>query len=192
MPCLFSHHNLAPHMPMPAPAPTPSYKAGFTHLILCLLDPNTHACTRSQSHGIPTHACMCMLDLLVCTHPREFHYCPTPDCPQVYPTSPWNAPLSCPSCLARICLSCHVEYHEGVTCADCEDGGDWLFQEWMQIHDVKKSPGCYAPIERAAGCNNMTCTRCHTHTCWVCLMHVRSQLMGRPVICAHKDSLRKG
>jgi hypothetical protein len=102
-------------------------------------------------------------------HPGEYHYCPTPDCPQVYPTGPRNAPLSCPSCLARICSSCHVEYHEGVTCADREDGGDRLFQEWMRIHDVKKCPGCHAPIERLAGCNHMTCTRCHTHTCWVCL-----------------------
>lgn len=102
-------------------------------------------------------------------HPGEYHYCPTPDCPQAYPTGPRNVPLSCPSCLARICSSCHVEYHEGVTCADREDGGDRLFQEWMQIHDVKKCPGCHAPIERAAGCNHMTCTRCHTHTCWVCL-----------------------
>ena len=101
--------------------------------------------------------------------PGEYHYCPTPDCPQAYPTGPRNAPLSCPSCLARICPSCHVEYHEGITCADREDGGDRLFQEWMRNHDVKKCPGCHAPIERAAGCNHMTCTRCHTHTCWVCL-----------------------
>ena len=102
-------------------------------------------------------------------HPIEYHYCPTPDCPQAYPTGPRNVPLSCPSCLARICSSCHVEYHEGVTCADREDGGDRLFQEWIRIHDVKKCPGCHAPIERAAGCNHMTCSRCHTHTCWVCL-----------------------
>jgi hypothetical protein len=102
--------------------------------------------------------------------PGEYHYCPTPDCPQAYPNGPQNAPLSCPSCLARICVSCHVEYHEGVTCADREDGGDRLFQEWMRSHDVKKCPGCNAPIERAAGCNHMTCTRCHTHTCWVCLV----------------------
>ena len=101
--------------------------------------------------------------------PVEYHYCPTPDCPQAYPTGPRNAPLSCPSCLARICPSCHVEYHEGITCEDREDGGDRLFQEWMRNHDVKKCPGCHAPIERAAGCNHMTCTRCHTHTCWVCL-----------------------
>ncbi|KAH9974020.1 hypothetical protein BGW80DRAFT_1304837 [Lactifluus volemus] len=103
------------------------------------------------------------------SNPDDYHYCPTPDCPQAYPTGPRNSSVSCPSCLARICPSCHVEYHEGVTCADREDGGDRLFQEWMRTHGVKKCPGCHAPIERSEGCNHMTCTRCHTHTCWVCL-----------------------
>ena len=103
------------------------------------------------------------------TRPAEYHYCPTPDCPQAYPTGPRNAVISCPSCLARICPWCHVEYHEGVTCADREDGGDRLFQEWMRTRGVKKCPGCAAPIERTEGCNHMTCTRCHTHICWVCL-----------------------
>jgi len=102
-------------------------------------------------------------------HPKEYYYCPTPDCPQAYPDGPRNVPLCCPSCLARICPSCHVEYHEGFTCADREDGGDRLFQEWMRTHGVKKCPGCEAPIQRVAGCNHMTCTRCHTHTCWECL-----------------------
>ncbi|KAH9174701.1 hypothetical protein EDB89DRAFT_462865 [Lactarius sanguifluus] len=101
--------------------------------------------------------------------PDEYHYCPTPDCPQAYPTGPRNAVISCPSCLVRICPSCHVEYHEGVTCADREDGGDRLFQEWMKANNVKKCPGCAAPIERTEGCNHMTCTRCRTHICWVCL-----------------------
>ncbi|KAH9057948.1 hypothetical protein EDB83DRAFT_1037649 [Lactarius deliciosus] len=101
--------------------------------------------------------------------PTEYHYCPTPDCPQAYPTGPRNSVVTCPSCCVRICPWCHVEYHEGVDCADREDGGDRLFQEWMLAHGVKKCPGCAAPIERAEGCNHMTCTRCHTHTCWVCL-----------------------
>jgi IBR domain, a half RING-finger domain/Zinc finger, C3HC4 type (RING finger)/RNA recognition motif. (a.k.a. RRM, RBD, or RNP domain) len=103
------------------------------------------------------------------SHPEDYHYCPTPDCPQAYPSGPRDSIVSCPSCLARICPYCHVEYHEGVTCADREDGGDRLFEEWMRTHGVKKCPGCQVPIERSEGCNHMTCTRCHTHTCWVCL-----------------------
>jgi hypothetical protein len=34
---------------------------------------------------------------------------------------------------------------------------------------VKNCPGCKVPIERSEGCNHLTCTRCHTHICWVCM-----------------------
>ncbi|KAI0064792.1 hypothetical protein BV25DRAFT_1913965 [Artomyces pyxidatus] len=101
--------------------------------------------------------------------PDEFHYCPTPDCPQVYRAGPRDTVLNCPSCLTRLCPHCHVEYHEGVTCADRTHGDDQLFDHYVNTHDVKKCPGCHALIERAEGCNHMTCTRCKTHTCWVCL-----------------------
>lgn len=103
------------------------------------------------------------------TRPDDFYHCPTPDCPQVYRSGPRDSVISCPSCICAICPHCHVEYHEGVTCADREDGLDKLFEEWTSMHDVKKCPGCKVPIERSEGCNHMTCTRCHTHTCWVCL-----------------------
>ncbi|KAL6305979.1 hypothetical protein BKA93DRAFT_730003 [Sparassis latifolia] len=103
------------------------------------------------------------------SRPKEFHYCPTPDCPQVYRKAPRGTVLQCPSCLIRICGNCHVEYHEGAPCSigDVED--QELFEKWKQGHDVKNCPGCSIPIERAAGCNHMTCARCKTHICWVCL-----------------------
>jgi hypothetical protein len=100
------------------------------------------------------------------SHPQEFHYCPTPDCPQVYRKGPRDAVLQCPSCLARICPKCHTEYHDG---ARCEDEGDDLFQQWADSHDVKNCPGCQAPIQRDEGCNHITCIRCQTHICWVCM-----------------------
>lgn len=111
-------------------------------------------------------------------HPDEFHYCPSPNCPQVYrapsstsstlsPSSKDNGTvLQCPSCLLRICPICHDEAHDGL---GCPESGDDLFEEWMRNHDVKNCPGCRVPIERAAGCNHMTCTQCQTHICWVCL-----------------------
>jgi LSD1 subclass zinc finger protein len=77
--------------------------------------------------------------------------------------------LQCPSCLARICPNCHVEAHDGISCANRDIGGEKLFREWMEAHDVKSCPGCRAPIEKTEGCNHMTCTRCQTHICWVCL-----------------------
>ena len=104
------------------------------------------------------------------THPQEFHYCPTPDCPQIYRSAPRDTVLQCPSCLTRICPSCHVTYHEGESCPDPDAEGTKLFDEWACKHDVKKCPGCKAPIERSEGCNHMMCIRCKTHICWVCLM----------------------
>ncbi|KAF7973906.1 hypothetical protein HWV62_13946 [Athelia sp. TMB] len=105
----------------------------------------------------------------VYARPDEFHYCPTPNCPQIYRTAPPDTILQCPACLARICPSCHTLAHDGISCIDRDIDGDKLFKEWMGGHDVKTCPGCKASIERIAGCNHMTCTRCQTHICWECL-----------------------
>ncbi|KAG5637613.1 hypothetical protein H0H81_003947 [Sphagnurus paluster] len=102
------------------------------------------------------------------SHTDEFHYCPTPDCRQIYRPAPRDTVLQCPSCLLRICPSCHVEAHDGFACPDPE-ADNKLFREWMRSNDVKPCPGCKIPIERAEGCNHMTCTQCKTHSCWVCL-----------------------
>ncbi|KAF9456875.1 hypothetical protein BDZ94DRAFT_1117827, partial [Collybia nuda] len=99
------------------------------------------------------------------TRPEEFHYCPSPDCPQIYRTATGGTVLQCPSCLLRICPCCHVEAHDGFGCPD-PDGGDNRFREWMKEHDAKNCPGCKIPIERAEGCNHVTCTQCQTHICW--------------------------
>jgi hypothetical protein len=103
------------------------------------------------------------------SRPDEFHHCPTPDCTQVYRSAPPNAVLQCPSCLVRICPTCRIEYHDGMTCEERDVAEDKLFKEWTSNNDVKSCPGCKAPIERSEGCNHMTCTRCQTHICWECL-----------------------
>jgi len=105
----------------------------------------------------------------VYARPDEFHYCPTPDCDQIYRSAPPDTVLQCPSCLTRICPSCHIEAHDGLTCANRDVEGDKLFKEWTEAHDVKSCPGCKALIERTEGCNHMTCARCQTHICWVCM-----------------------
>ncbi|KAI0674449.1 hypothetical protein C8Q78DRAFT_1014821 [Trametes maxima] len=121
--------------------------------------------------------------------PKEFHYCPTPDCPQVYravvpddkgkgkgkgkgkdkgvPGAP--SALQCPSCLVRICAHCNTEYHETMSCQDRNPQDEALFETWKMGHDVKNCPSCNVPIERTAGCNHMTCASCKIHICWACL-----------------------
>ncbi|KAJ3709636.1 hypothetical protein DFJ43DRAFT_1009472, partial [Lentinula guzmanii] len=100
--------------------------------------------------------------------PDEFHYCPSPNCMQVYRPAPSGNALQCPSCLLRICPQCHVEQHDGIDCPD-RDGGVHLFNEWIKTHNVKNCPSCKVLIERAEGCNHVTCIRCRTHICWVCM-----------------------
>ncbi|KAI8986757.1 hypothetical protein BD414DRAFT_416009 [Trametes punicea] len=103
--------------------------------------------------------------------PTEFHYCPTPDCPQVYrkPSPKTKSALQCPSCLVRICPHCDMEYHDTVSCQDHNSEDELLFEEWKMGHDVKDCPNCKVPIERSAGCNHMTCISCKVHICWACL-----------------------
>ncbi|KAL1658433.1 hypothetical protein GGF50DRAFT_120871 [Schizophyllum commune] len=99
--------------------------------------------------------------------PDEFHYCPTPDCKQVYRTVGKGTALQCPACLLRICSSCHSEYHGSLRCN--ADDGAAEFDEWMKVHGVKRCPGCKVPIERDEGCYHVTCTQCQTHICWQCM-----------------------
>lgn len=101
-------------------------------------------------------------------HAKEFHYCPSPDCLQIYRTGPKGTVVQCPACLLRICPHCHAEAHDGFACAE-QDGGDRLFKEWVASHDVKNCPGCAIAIERDEGCHHVTCVQCQTHICWVCL-----------------------
>ena len=107
-------------------------------------------------------------DTYVQTHPEELHYCPTPDCLQVFRPAPEGILLQCPSCLVRICPTCKADAHDGLTCTELKDG-DNLFKEWADQRDVKRCPGCHIAIEKDEGCNHMKCTVCQTHICWMCM-----------------------
>ncbi|KAJ7207043.1 hypothetical protein GGX14DRAFT_455994 [Mycena pura] len=108
------------------------------------------------------------LSSYVHAHAKELHYCPSPDCLQIYRTGPKGTVVQCPACLLRICPHCHSEAHDEFPCVE-QDGGDKLFKEWAARHDVKHCPGCAVPIERDEGCYHITCIQCRTHICWVCL-----------------------
>lgn len=99
--------------------------------------------------------------------PQTYQSCPTPDCRQVYRTAGRGTTVQCPSCLLRICPVCNVEEHVGFACTDVF-GGDARLRQWVKEHDVKSCPNCRAFIERAGGCNHVTCTHCKAHICWVC------------------------
>ena len=106
------------------------------------------------------------------TNPKSFQYCPTPDCQQIYRTSPDGIIFTCPVCLTPICTTCQITSHDGMTCEVYKrigTDGDEEFQRWKQENDVKDCPICKVPIEKSEGCNHMECRNCKTHICWFCL-----------------------
>lgn len=106
---------------------------------------------------------------------QTVHSCPTPDCDMVYVISDDGKRFVCSHCRVAVCTKCHVQYHDGLSCAMYQSGhcNDEEFEEWMRQdpHNRKRCPKCNVPIEKNEGCNHMTCRACHANICWVCLSY---------------------
>lgn len=104
-------------------------------------------------------------------HPADFRCCPTPDCKQIYRPAAEGAPAStftCADCLISVCTGCNAS-HPRMTCGECEDSGLKAFAEAKRGLGIKDCPKCKVAIEKADGCNHVTCLGCKTHICWKCL-----------------------
>ncbi|ESP04720.1 hypothetical protein LOTGIDRAFT_170557 [Lottia gigantea] len=53
-----------------------------------------------------------------------YRHCLTPDCAMVYRITKKSDVFNCNECGLRICTSCHVEYHDGLTCAMLKSSSD--------------------------------------------------------------------
>ena len=103
---------------------------------------------------------------------KVFRYCITADCEIVYRVSEDGRQFQCPECGARMCTTCHIQFHDGLTCAMYQGAktGEGSVELWVKEKPDarKKCPKCHVGIEKIAGCNHMTCS-CKAHICWVCL-----------------------
>ncbi|KAK2593427.1 hypothetical protein QQS21_008878 [Conoideocrella luteorostrata] len=119
----------------------------------------------------------------VARHANELRHCPTPDCGQIYramgpagtgagaTSSSESIVFKCPVCLTAICTACNAS-HDGLTCAEYHDhqsGGYKALQAAKEELGIKNCPSCNVMIQKASGCNHMTCSACRAHICWVCL-----------------------
>jgi RNA recognition motif-containing protein len=107
-------------------------------------------------------------------HQAEFRYCQTPDCDQVYRvSSPGKVPFmfTCARCFTPTCTACHVS-HPGISCSKNKGNNSDDIEELIKAKEdlgVKDCPKCTTAIQKAEGCNHITCTACRTHICWVCM-----------------------
>lgn len=107
----------------------------------------------------------------------EIFPCPSPDCNGTFAiTKKTLEDISYADCLAckkRICLHCKEEFHHDFTCAQR--------QQWLKLNEeesrktaeykeknVKQCPNCKIEIEKAYGCDHVTCTSCKFEFCFIC------------------------
>ncbi|XP_021370464.1 ATP-dependent RNA helicase DEAH12, chloroplastic-like isoform X2 [Mizuhopecten yessoensis] len=104
---------------------------------------------------------------------KKFRFCVTPDCPVVYRVTKTGKSFICPECDIKICTSCQVQFHDGLTCAmfKVEGNEDVSMRRWLEKNKAnrKRCPNCATPIEKNGGCNHMSCLTCGKHICWLCL-----------------------
>ena len=107
----------------------------------------------------------------------SYRFCPGPDCRfvGVLPVVKGQQRTTCDHCNTSFCFHCAEAPHEPAT---CEDNVQWNKLTGSSNFWIKKNaklcPGCKAPIEKNMGCNHMTCEKCKTQFCWLCLTKLRA------------------
>ena len=109
---------------------------------------------------------------------EDFRYCITPDCEMVYRVSGDGRQFECSDCGVRTCTSCHIQYHDGLTCEMYQSAktGEGNVELWIKDNPTarKRCPKCHVGIEKISGCDHMTCSACKSHICWKCLAYFSS------------------
>ncbi|CAF0819388.1 unnamed protein product [Adineta steineri] len=82
-----------------------------------------------------------------------------------------NNIVLCDKCHRKTCFTHKTKWHEGRTCQAYDatkNPAQRATQTWI-AQNCKKCPECSCRIEKASGCDHMTCTKCRYEFCWSCL-----------------------
>ncbi|GMH88988.1 hypothetical protein TL16_g11322, partial [Triparma laevis f. inornata] len=80
-----------------------------------------------------------------------------------------NPEMKCTSCNTSFCFY-HSNSHPGIRCAEYEklnSKENKLNQAYLSKFS-KPCPQCKASVQKSGGCNQMKCTNCGVHFCWLC------------------------
>jgi hypothetical protein len=136
--------------------------------------------------------------------------CPTPGCPFLFEWDAANRKLDCPLCKKRYCVFCKVralrckprsapasadapalctpraqcDWHTGMRCEERAAGSadDAAFLALARKGRFKSCPSCKCWVEKADGCDGMTC-RCGAHFCYRCGSGLRASHGAQPRCC---------
>ncbi|EFA85139.1 hypothetical protein PPL_02138 [Heterostelium album PN500] len=109
------------------------------------------------------------LNQLITSSEEFFERCPNENCNYVAYNDEDIAEFDCPMCKKHFCLKCKIPYHTGSTCEKYQEwkkdntNGDDKLNRLVKEKNFKIciNPKCKAIVEKAQGCNHMTC-RCGT------------------------------
>jgi E3 ubiquitin-protein ligase RNF14 len=83
-----------------------------------------------------------------------------------------NNTVECINCHKLTCFTHRSPWHEGLTCKEYDmprtDGQEHASKRWIGVN-TKECSKCRAHIEKNAGCDHMTCSKCKYEFCWECL-----------------------
>lgn len=139
-----------------------------------MLEPET--CLRALAGtGTPYRALERLL--LESQHASRLCYCANKKCSEpfdfVQVAGPGGEPgetrATCPACGVDTCVDCRVVWHEGQSCEQyrSDKTGDGLLLKLAERKKWRACPKCKVHIDKAYGCNHMTC-RCGHTFCYSC------------------------
>lgn len=115
----------------------------------------------------------------------ECRWCPGNNCTAgviADPSAPEFPMLQCPDCDTRFCYECSDIWHPTMSCRKFartrekresrvvtrrKKREEANTRRWMKENKTIKCSRCSALVQRAEGCNHMTCT-CGHEFCWLC------------------------
>ena len=119
---------------------------------------------------------------------EEISCCPTPGCPFAFLKTSYSPHFSCTLCRKSYCMSCHVEWHQNVTCNEYKmshkrEEEDNNYFSNIKSEKLKQCTDCKLWVLKKPSSDLMKC-RCGSSFCYCCGTSSKNEECD----CKEKDS----
>lgn len=92
-------------------------------------------------------------------------YCSNKECNHMIIIKPFKRRYVCRKCGTKSCAKCKRKYHKLPFCREKNSVKNFMYN---LTKDTQACPRCRFLIQRSAGCDHMTCSKCSYYFCWKC------------------------
>ena len=110
-------------------------------------------------------------------------YCSNKTCSKLIIANPKQRRVICRECETETCFKCKEKYHKFPYCSSKRKMGLKMRLYYIS-HGTKQCPRCKFLIEKTAGCDHMTCSKCGHEFCWRCFKPYTPEHMENPFECS--------